>query len=47
MVEVDSIDLLSCGAGVAADARACVYRFVRRREKTRDEDGERRRDLRV
>ena len=39
MVEVDSIDLLSCGAGVAADARACVYRVVRSREKTRDEDG--------
>jgi hypothetical protein len=42
MVEVDSIDLLSCGAGVAADARACVYRFVRGRERTRDEDGRRR-----
>ena len=42
MVEVDSIDLLSCSAGVAADARACVYRIVRRRERTRDEDGRRR-----
>jgi hypothetical protein len=42
MVEVDSIDLLSCGASVAADARACVYRFVRSGERTRDEDGRRR-----
>ena len=36
MVEVDA---WSCSAGVAAGARACVCRFVRSREKTRDEDG--------
>jgi len=42
MVEVDSIDLLSCGAGVAADARACVYRLygVERRRETRMEEVE-------
>ena len=42
MVEVDSIDLLSCGAGVAADARACVYRLygVERGRETRMEGGE-------
>jgi hypothetical protein len=36
MVEVDA---WSCSAGVAAGARACVNRFVRSRERTRDEDG--------
>ena len=42
MVEVDSIDQLSCGAGVAADARACVYRLygVERRRETRMEEVE-------
>ena len=42
MVEVDSIDLLSCGAGVAADACVCVYRLygVERGRETRMEGGE-------